>query len=474
MRLDDLLRDVGGAAKVPALEVAGVAEDSRRVEPGDAFVARPGTRHRGEDFVAEAVRRGAVVVVAEEALDVNVPCVVVPSAAQALGMMAQRLAGEPTQTLKVFAVTGTNGKTTTCHLLRHVLNTLGTRCGLIGTVEIDDGRAVRPAKMTTPPPVELAALFKTMLAGGCGAVAMEASSHALDQHRLAGVQIHAAGFTNLTDHLDYHGTMEAYAAAKARLFQMLPPGATAAGNADSPWADRVVVGGARTDFGTDAAWSAENVEVSAAGTRFDLRNWQGDAEVTLPLIGRHNVENALCCCAMVGGDVDDVSELAAALSTAPPVPGRLERVGEGSPTVLVDYAHTDDALANVLRALRPLTAGRLRVVVGCGGDRDRTKRPRMASVAEAHADDLYLTSDNPRTEDPGQILADMRAGLRGSPHFVSVDRRATIQAAIADAGQADVVLIAGKGHETYQILGTEKQPFDDREEARAALTARNV
>ena len=474
MRLDQLL---AGLANAPPVEVAAVCEDSRRASPGCAFVARDGTRSRGGAFARDAVARGAVAVVAGREIDgLAVPVVVVADPAAAAGVMAQRLAGDPTRAVKVLAVTGTNGKTTTCYLLRHLLGAAGHKCGLIGTVEVDDGRGVRPAEMTTPPAVELAKLLGNMRDNGCAAVAVEASSHALEQRRLAGVRVAAAGLTNLTgDHLDYHGTMDAYAAAKARLFHALPEGAPAVVNFRSDYKEKIAVGGRRIEYDPEGesstGWRAGEVQVSAAGTRFTLHGPGAAAPVVLPLIGRHNVENALCAAAMVGELLgSDPADLAEALSAAPPVPGRLERVDTGQPyTILVDYAHTDDALDNVLRALRPLTRGRLRVVFGCGGDRDRTKRPRMAAVAERLADDLYVTSDNPRTEDPAAILRDIVAGLKKPPRLAEPDRRAAIRAAVADAEPADVVLVAGKGHEDYQIIGETRHHFDDREEAAAAV-----
>ena len=469
---------VGGVADV---EVAGVQDDSRRVRPGDLFVARKGLGVDAKRFAADAAARGAVAVVSDGRIDgCALPTVVVPDAGLAAGVLANAVAGDPSHHLQVAGVTGTNGKTTVTYLLRSLLASVGRRCGMIGTVEIDDGGTTRPATMTTPGPVELAELLAAMRGNGCAAAAMEVSSHALSQGRAAGVRFAAAGFTNLTgDHLDYHGTMEDYAAAKALLFAGLDAGAAAVVNAGDPWAARMLrdTNASTTTFGVDrpADYAATEIEATAGGTRFALATPRGTAAVAMKLVGRHNVENALCAAALAA-EVFGLTprQIADGLTTADGAPGRLQRVDAGQPFgVLVDYAHTDDALANVLSALRPVTRGKLRVVFGCGGDRDRTKRPRMAAVAERLADAVYVTSDNPRTEDPAAILGEIVAGLKGEPALVEPDRRAAIRRALADAGEGDVVLIAGKGHENYQIVGTTKHPFDDAEEARRALDAQS-
>jgi UDP-N-acetylmuramoyl-L-alanyl-D-glutamate--2,6-diaminopimelate ligase len=304
---------------------------------------------------------------------------------------------------------------------------------------------------------------------------METSSHALDQGRVAGLRYAAAGFTNLTgDHLDYHGTMDAYAAAKAMLFESLDETAVAVVNADSEWSARMVRDcNARVVlFGIKqpADWQARDVSITASGTRFILHSPDGSAEVSMRLIGRHNIENALCAAALAGEAFGlSVHQIAAGLHTAAGAPGRLQLITAGQPfAVLVDYAHTDDALENVMSALRPLTRGKLRVLFGCGGDRDNTKRPRMARVAERLGDVVYVTSDNPRTENPQRIIDQIVAGFdpnSGKPAVVEPDRRTAIARIIADAEPGDVVLIAGKGHENYQIVGTVKHHFDDVEEA---------
>jgi UDP-N-acetylmuramoyl-L-alanyl-D-glutamate--2,6-diaminopimelate ligase len=474
-------------AGVPNVEVAGVREDSRQVRRGDLFVARPGTRADGVQFVSDAKARGAVAVVSQTPLPKSVsplPPVAVPDAGVAASILANLFYGSPGEKLRVLAVTGTNGKTTTTYLIRHLLGKINTRCGLIGTVEIDDGRTRREATMTTPAATEIAELLSSMRDKGCRACAVETSSHALDQGRVAGVPFAGAAFTNLTgDHLDYHKTMENYAAAKAKLFASLHVTAVAVVNAVDKWSAKMVENCQgrvlRFGFGKNADYTARDTTYTAQGSRFVLHTPDGRAEVSLPMVGKHNVENALAAAALVGEVCGlSVHQLAAGLRDAHGAPGRLQPVRAGqSFAVLVDYAHTDDALDNVLSALKPLTRGRLRVVFGCGGDRDRTKRPRMAKTAEKWADAIYVTSDNPRTEDPRAILDEIAAGF--SPEgvcktVVEIDRRRAIEAALCDAAADDVVLIAGKGHENYQMIGTEKHPFDDVEESLRVIRGRAV
>lgn len=464
-------------------EVTGVCEDSRAVQPGSLFVARPGTKTDGAQYVADAVSRGAAAVVTQAKIaGVKLPQVVVPDANAAASVLANAFYGMPAKSVRMLGVTGTNGKTTTTYLMRHILAKVNIRCGLIGTVEIDDGRTRREASMTTPAATDIAALLGSMRDKGCRSCAMEVSSHALDQGRVAGVQFAGAAFTNLTgDHLDYHKTMENYAAAKARLFTSLSETAVAVINADDKWSDRMVrdCNGRiiRFGFGKTADYRARDVAITSSGSNFVLHTPDGRAEVSMGLIGRHNIENALAAAALVGEAFGlSVHQIAMGLRDAAGAPGRLQAVRVGQPfAVLVDYAHTDDALENVLTALRPLTRGKLRVLFGCGGDRDRTKRPRMARTAEKYADALYVTSDNPRTEDPQSILDEVVAGLSDvgrAKAAVEIDRRDAIARILADAEAGDVVLLAGKGHENYQIIGAEKRHFDDVEEATEVLKGR--
>lgn len=483
MRLHSLIRQFNATyplVDVPDMEISGVQEDSRLVGSGDLFVARSGTKTDGSQYIHEAKARGAVAVVTAQNLPYSpLPQIVFddPSAASEL---ANAFHGRPSKSVRVLGVTGTNGKTTTAYLIRHILNSVDERCGMIGTVEIDDGQHVAEATMTTPGAIEMANLIATMRKNGCRACAAEVSSHALHQGRAAGIHFAGAGFTNLTgDHLDYHGGMENYAAAKATLFASLQPRSIGAINCDDPWADRmihdcparVIRFSARNNPKAD--YRARDAVVSAQGTRFILRTPDAEARVSMSLIGRHNIENALCAASLVG-EVFHLSaeQIAAGLQDAAGAPGRLQSIRCGqSFAVLVDYAHTDDAMRNVLTALRPLTTGKLRIVFGCGGDRDRTKRPRMARVAEELADRIYITSDNPRTEEPGDILNEIVAGLGSQEKLVMAeqDRRATIEQALADSEPGDVVLVAGKGHEDYQIIGSTKHHFDDVEECERVL-----
>ncbi|MDB5300131.1 MAG: murE [Phycisphaerales bacterium] len=488
MLLHSLLRQLDpqiSVTGVPNENISSVCEDSRQVVPGSLFVARSGTKANGAQFLTDAQARGAVAAIVQTRIaSAPLPQVVVADSGSAASVLAHLSHDNPGRTVRPLAVTGTNGKTTTAYLIRHLLKKVNVRCGMIGTVEIDDGQTRQEASMTTPAACEIAGLMATMRDKGCRAVAMETSSHALDQGRVAGVPFVGAAFTNLTgDHLDYHKTMENYAAAKAKLFTSLDPMAVAAVNADSDWCDRMIDGCAarimRFGFGKTADYRARDVAVTASGTHFILHTPDGRAEVAMQLIGRHNIENALAAATLVGEAMGmSVHQIAAGLRDATGAPGRLQTVRCGQPfSVLVDYAHTDDALKNVLSALRPLTHGKLRVLFGCGGDRDRTKRPRMARTAEQWADAIYVTSDNPRTEDAQAILDEIAAGFSGTGRgkvSIEMDRRSAIERIMADAQPNDVVLIAGKGHENYQIIGTEKRHFDDVEEATRCLQHRPV
>ncbi len=493
MRLHDLLqglsaRIVRGDAEVRVLHLA---EDSRAVAPGTLFFARKGTRTDGRRFVPDALSAGAVAVVTDDPVGVEAPCLVhCPDLTRALAEIAERFHNHPSRTLDLVGITGTNGKTSTTFVVRHLLAASGVRCGLMGTILVDDGRHPLPASLTTPPALEISAVLASMVAAGCKACAMEASSHALAQDRVAALRFRAAVFTNLTgDHLDFHGTMDAYADAKARLFDALSPDSTAIVNADDPAHARMIRGTpARVwrcslDRGRGSECRAEVATLGVNGTDAALVGPWGRIDARLALVGRHNVMNVLqgVAAAFALGLTRD--ELAEALGSVSAPPGRLEPVGAGSPTVLVDYAHTDDALEKALlatRALADANQGRLWVVFGCGGDRDRTKRPRMGATAARLADRVVVTSDNPRTETPRAIIDEI---LRGIPPDALArtssidDRAAAIGHAIASASDQDVVVIAGKGHEDYQILpdgrgGTTRRPFSDRESAARALAAR--
>jgi UDP-N-acetylmuramoyl-L-alanyl-D-glutamate--2,6-diaminopimelate ligase len=493
MRLDRLLEGMDATLPVggEGVEIWTVADDSRTVRPGALFVARGGSARDGRDFLADAKARGAVAALVSRDASAGAfgdgAVVRCDDPAALVAAIADRFHGNACATLPTVGVTGTNGKTTIAYLVHQLLAAGGKRAGLIGTVEIDDGLRRVPSSLTTPGAVELSELFARMLDHGCAAVAMEASSHALDQGRVDRVRFEVGIFTNLTgDHLDYHGTMERYAEAKARLFARLPASGTAILNRDDPWWTAMAKGPAmrltctaKGDPGAECAVSIEEVRLEAMRCRF--RGPWGEFTIDLPLVGRHNAMNALEAAAAAWCLGVDEASLRSGLERCSAPPGRLqpvraERDGGGF-SVLVDYAHTDDALLNVLTALRPVVpeGGALRVVFGCGGDRDRTKRPRMAKVACDHADEVVVTSDNPRTEDPQAIIADILAGVpedsRGKVR-VEPDRSAAIALAVRAARRGDVVLIAGKGHEDYQIVGTEKRRFDDRAEAEGALRNR--
>jgi UDP-N-acetylmuramoyl-L-alanyl-D-glutamate--2,6-diaminopimelate ligase len=468
---------------VPDLEILGVKDDSRKVRKGDLFIARPGTKTDGGEFILDAANKGAVAVITQAKLEKSpLPQILVKDAAAVSSILAHLYHGEPSRKLKVIGVTGTNGKTTTTYLVRHLLAKAKQRCGLIGTVEIDDGASKRESEMTTPGAIDVAELMAAMRDNGCRACMMETSSHALHQGRVAGVRFAGAGFTNLTgDHLDYHGNMDAYAEAKAILFAGLDDDAKAIVNSDEEASKRMIrdCSANVVTFGmkSDADYRATDIAITSNGTNFVLVTPDGRAEVQMSLIGRHNIENALCAAALVSETFGlSVHQIAAGLRDAVGAPGRLQAVRVGQPfAVLVDYAHTDDAMENVLSALRPITRGTLRILFGCGGDRDRTKRPRMARTAVSIADAVYITSDNPRTEDPNFIISQILEGIpknNRKPVIVEPDRRRAIERIIADAQPNDVVLLAGKGHENYQILGKTKHHFDDVEEAQTALGAR--
>ncbi|MEO6952037.1 MAG: UDP-N-acetylmuramoyl-L-alanyl-D-glutamate--2,6-diaminopimelate ligase [Polyangia bacterium] len=473
--LAELLRDVevlsGDAASTRL--IAQVCDDSRMVGPGDLFVAVRGLTVDGHDFVATARERGAAMVVVER--DVGGDCIVVPDAAKALGRIAANRHDRPADAMTLIGVTGTNGKTTITYLVEALLLAARQRPGVIGTVEYRSPRGSRPSPFTTPTPLLLQALLAEMRDEGCTHVVMECSSHALASGRLEAVDFAVAAFTNLTqDHLDFHGTMEAYACAKARLFsEHLRRDGIAVVNLESSESERMAraARGRVIRVGGAGDVRVESRVDDPGGMALRLATERGPLSFHSPLVGGFNVENLLVA-AGIGialGLSSDV--IAMALSSAIGAPGRLQRVGS-SPACYVDYAHTPDALERALAALRPTTRGKLWVVFGCGGDRDRGKRPIMGRIAEDGADRVLVTSDNPRTEDPHAVLAQIVGGMRSAPFAVLEPRRAAIFAAVGAMAPEDTLLVAGKGHEDYQIVGTEKHHFDDREEVRAALQRR--
>jgi UDP-N-acetylmuramoyl-L-alanyl-D-glutamate--2,6-diaminopimelate ligase len=467
------LRDLTGGG-APDVEIMGLAYSTADVAAGSLFFCVPGFRADGHEFAPDAVARGAVALVCERPLGLGVPEVVVPSVREAMGPIAARFYGDPTRELKVVGITGTNGKTTTAFLTRAILEATGTQCGLIGTVKYVIGGNEEEATRTSPEAVDLQRAFRAMLDGGDRACAMEVSSHALDLGRANGIEWACRVFTNLTqDHLDFHKTMEDYFLAKRRLF--VGGDAPSIVNADDPYGARLAeqVDVIRYGIGGDADYRAEAVSFDAGGARFTLVAPTGAADARIQLPGLFNVSNALAAVASViqlGVSLDDA---VAALADAERVPGRLEPVDEGQDfAVLVDYAHTPDSLENVLRAARELTSGRLHVVFGAGGDRDRDKRPLMGAAAVQNADRVIVTSDNPRSEEPGSIIEQILEGTGdGVEH--EVDRRRAIATAIETAAAGDVVVIAGKGHEQGQEFENgRKEPFDDVTVAREALRSR--
>jgi len=471
MNLPDLL---GQGA--PDVEVAALAFDNRIVVPGTLFFCVPGFTRDGHDFAADAIARGAVALVVARPLRLGVPEVLVEDVRAAMAVAAARFSGDPTAALPVVGVTGTSGKTTTTWLVRALLEAAGRPCGLLGTVTSVVAGHAAPIARTTPEAIELQATFRAMLDGGDRACAMEVSSHALDLHRVDEVHFAAAAFTNLSqDHLDFHPDMEAYFAAKRRLFEDFDVG-TAVVCVDDAWGARLAAGlpdAVTVGLDADAAWRALDVHPGLGGTAFRVASPVGEAEVELPLRGRFNAANALvalACGHALGLELDG---MARALATAPAVPGRVQPVEEGQPfAVLVDYSHKPAALENVLHTARDMAAGRVIVVFGAGGDRDRGKRPLMGEIAARLADVAVVTSDNPRSEDPEAILDEILAGVPAGAAGVEriADRRAAIGRAVREARPGDVVIIAGKGHERGQeFAGGRKEPFDDVEVAREAL-----
>ena len=450
-------------------DLTGISDDSRQVVPGSLFIAVRGTARDGHDFLpALADRAGAAIV--EDASRTTLPAFVVSDARRAAPIAAAAAYAEPGRALQLVGVTGTNGKTTTVGMLRHLLDGETGRAASIGTLGVLVGSEGTPQPggggLTTPGPVELQRVLRALVDAGVTRVAMEVSSHSLDQRRVDGLAFDAAVFTNLTrDHLDYHGTMDAYVAAKARLIEYLTPTGVAVINADDAAWQVLADAPRQVRFslaGNDADVRASAVRYTPRGSEWDLETSGTRAAVRLPLVGDFNVANALGAAAAAWALGMRADEIATRLSTLPQVPGRLERIYE-RPTVLRDYAHTPDALERALTAVRPFADRRLIVVFGCGGDRDRGKRPQMGAIAERLTDHAIVTSDNPRTEDPDRIIDDIEAGMRGANHERITDRHDAIARALTMAGPDDVIVLAGKGHETYQIRGTIAYPFDERE-----------
>lgn len=464
-------------------EIAGVTEDSRRVERGWLFCAIVGSTDDGHRHVADAAERGAAAALVSRVVDSPLPQVLVRDGRMATAIAAAQWYGRPGARLRLIGVTGTNGKTTTVALVRHLFGAAGD-AGSVGTLGALDGanHALEGhGALTTPGPVELQAVLAELVTRGVRTVAMEASSHALDQGRLETLTLAGAVFTNLThDHLDYHRDLDAYRAAKARLAGLVGAGGVAALNADAEsWGTlRVPAGVRRVRFGyaAEAEVHVERVDFGTSGSSVSVAFGDERVQCLLPLIGAFNVSNALGAAAIAWGLGMTPDDIAGRLATAPQVPGRMERVGRMDQPFLIvrDYAHTPDALERALEAVRQLTRGRLVVLFGAGGDRDRSKRPLMGAIAARGADLAVVTSDNPRTEDPAAIVREIREGMGGTDHLAIVDREEAIHRAVAMLESGDTLLLAGKGHETYQVVGTVKRPFDERVIVGAALAARSA
>jgi UDP-N-acetylmuramoyl-L-alanyl-D-glutamate--2,6-diaminopimelate ligase len=484
----DLKREQVALPADAALDVpcTGVEYDSRKTKPGSVFVALPGQKADGAAFAPQAVASGAAAIVSERQRPENVaaPWVVVGNARLALAHLASEFFGHPSRRMKVVGITGTNGKTTTSYLLQAIFEAAGTLCGLMGTVTYRIGERQIAATRTTPEAPDVQLLMRQMLDAGCRACVMEVSSHALAMHRVDGIRFAAGVFTNLTrDHLDFHHDMESYFAAKRRLFEILPADAPAVINVDDPRGASLVDAVRRPvtyAINRDADVTPGPLSFGLDGLRFDVRLPQGVAHVESKLVGKPNVYNILAAAttaAALGIGIDAIEE---GLRRLAGVPGRFELVSSAGDdiTVVVDYAHTDDALRNLLETARPLASRRLITVFGAGGDRDRTKRPLMGMVAARLSDVVVITSDNPRTEDPVRIIEEVKLGAepemrQGNAEVVAMpDRREAILHSIDRASVGDVVLIAGKGHEKYQEIGGRATPFDDVAVAREALEAR--
>ncbi|MCH7599343.1 MAG: UDP-N-acetylmuramoyl-L-alanyl-D-glutamate--2,6-diaminopimelate ligase [Myxococcales bacterium] len=481
--------------------IRGITYDSRKVSPGDLFIALRGSVSDGHDYLERAIALGAVALLLEAAPDKKLPAgctaAVVPDTRRALAHIATRFFGEPSKEVTLIGITGTNGKTSTSYLVESILAKAHKCTGLIGTVEVRFAGVAQPAVNTTPESLDLQSILRRMRTQNVDSVVMEVSSHGLKLERVCGCEFQVAAITNVTqDHLDFHGDMESYLSSKLLLFgRYLARDGTAVVNLDDASASRFIdaarAGGARViqvtrNLDLNAEVKLLNADVTLSGSHVQLALPSGVCDFELPLVGDFNLENLLVACGICVA-LDIAPEIIAeGVAACPQVPGRMEVVGAelaNAPTVIVDYAHTPDAVEKLLTAIRPLSDGRLITVFGCGGDRDRSKRPLMAEAVARHSDRTLATSDNPRTEDPLAILNDVEKGLgqldRVEPealdasersYAVVSDRREAIACAMSIARPEDTVILAGKGHEDYQIIGSTKLPFDDREEARSALS----
>lgn len=484
--LRDVVASLRGADQLveapdAAPELRGVTDDSRRVTPGSLFCAVIGSSRDGHEYLDDAIRRGAAAVLVTRPGRYPVPGVVVRDSRVATALAAGLWYGRPADRLRMIGVTGTNGKSTTVALIRHLLNQDG-EVGAVGTLGATDGRgapAGPESSLTTPGAVEFQAVLAGLAARGVTTVVAEASSHALDQRRLYGVSFAAAVFTNLThDHLDYHKDLESYRAAKLLLAAQIQPGGLEVVNADDPAWEGLTrqPPRRRLTFGVHrpADVTARDIALRADGTEFTVNFGSDRQAVFLPLLGEFNVSNALAAAATAWGLGVGPATITERLAGVPQVLGRMERLASDGFVVLRDYAHTPDALDRAIRALRPLARGRLIVLFGCGGDRDRRKRPAMGRIAARGADLAIVTSDNPRSEDPDKIIDEIEDGMEGIAHLRITDRREAIARGLQLLRSGDCLLLAGKGHETYQIIGNTRLPLDEREIVRQLLAQRGT
>ncbi|WAA10630.1 UDP-N-acetylmuramoyl-L-alanyl-D-glutamate--2,6-diaminopimelate ligase [Fervidibacillus albus] len=462
-------------------EISTIEQDTRKVKQGTLFICIEGSNHDGHRFAKEAEEKGAVAVVARKPIDVSVPVVYVQDTKRAMAILAAAFYQYPSEKLQIIGITGTNGKTSVSHMIEHIFQANGKSSGLIGTLYTKYHSKKHETKNTTPDSITLQQTFAEMVDQNVEVVSMEVSSHALVQGRVWGTEFDVAVFTNLTqDHLDYHGTMEAYRFAKGLLFSQLGNSYSekkrkfAVLNADDEASDyfKMMTGVHIFTYGIDreADIQATNIRFFNKGTSFTLRTPKGKWEVKIPLLGKFNVYNSLAAISAAFVSGLSMDGIVRSFANFPGVPGRFELVDAGqSFAVVVDYAHTPDSLENVLKTVRSTAKGRVFVVVGCGGDRDRLKRPIMAQIACEYATDPIFTSDNPRSEDPLHILKEMEDGVKGAHYTVIPDRKEAIQWAVSAASKDDIILIAGKGHETYQIIGDQMIDFDDRLVAKEAI-----
>ncbi|RPI06541.1 MAG: UDP-N-acetylmuramoyl-L-alanyl-D-glutamate--2,6-diaminopimelate ligase [Ignavibacteriae bacterium] len=471
------------------VEVGGVQYDSRKIQRSDCFVAIKGTSSDGQKYIQNAMNQGAKVIVLEDdtvlpdplCMHAGVIKVVVPDSRKALAILAANYFGHPSKKMKCVGITGTNGKTTTSNLVKSIVEANGEKAGLVGTIEYKIGEQVFPATHTTPESLELNELFDAMVKNHCTSVSMEVSSHALDQSRVYGIEFDVAVFTNLTqDHLDYHGTMENYFEAKKRLFTQLKPSNCAVINHDDPWGVQLLgsFNARKISYGinSSADCQAKDIKLGIEGTTFIVRYGGQESTVTTPLIGTFNVYNVLAAYAAGLGLGLPLEQIHTGIKNLANVRGRFERIASPAGwTAIVDYAHTPDALENCLRTIHDVlpekNRGHIITVFGAGGDRDKTKRPIMGRIAGEYSDLVIVTSDNPRTEIPETIIDDiMRGIIRHASVLREVDRRTAIERAVKSAQRGDVILVAGKGHEDYQIIGKEKKHFSDREVVESLLS----